>query len=139
MAQYDNLPVFKAIYDLLLEVYQRTRNVPRDLRYTLVQDLKNELLDLMVLVYQANGQREKEPLLRKSLEVFMYVRLRIRLLKDMHHLSIPQFAQLCLKTESISKQLTAWHKYSQKVQTKRAKTLKRRCEQRGRRMNYEYR
>lgn len=36
MAQYDNLPVFKAIYDLLLEVYQRTRNVPRDLRYTLV-------------------------------------------------------------------------------------------------------
>ena len=94
MAQYDNLPVFKAIYDLLLEVYQRTRNVPRDLRYTLVQDLKNELLDLMVLVYQANGQREKEPLLRKSLEVFMYVRLRIRLLKDMHHLSIAQCTTL---------------------------------------------
>ena len=121
MAQYDNLPVFKAIYDLLLEVYQRTRNVPRDLRYTLVQDLKNELLDLMVLVYQANGQREKEPLLRKSLEVFMYVRLRIRLLKDMHLLSIPQFAQLCLKTESISKQLTAWHKYSQKVANEEGK------------------
>lgn len=121
MAQYDNLPVFKAIYDLLLEVYQRTRNVPRDLRYTLVQDLKNELLDLMVLVYQANGQREKEPLLRKSLEVFMYVRLRIRLLKDMHHLSIAQFAQFCLKTESISKQLTAWHKYSQKVANEEGK------------------
>ena len=121
MAQYDNLPVFKAIYDLLLEVYQRTRNVPRDLRYTLVQDLKNELLDLMVLIYQANSQREKEPLLRKSLEVFVHARLRIRLLKDMHHLSIAQFAQLCLKTESISKQLTAWHKYSQKVANEEGK------------------
>ncbi|QUB79017.1 four helix bundle protein [Prevotella jejuni] len=114
MAQYDNLPVFKAIYDLLLDVNQRTRNVPRDLKYTLVQDLKNELVELMVLVYQVNSQREKEQILRRCLEVFVHIRLRIRLLKDMHHLSVPQFAQLCLQTESISKQLTAWHKYSQK-------------------------
>lgn len=76
MAQYDNLPVFKAIYDLLLDVYQRTRNVPRDLRYTLVQDLKNELVELMVMVYQVNSQREKEQILRRCLEVFVHIRLR---------------------------------------------------------------
>ena len=112
MAQYENLPVFKATYDLLLDVYARTKNVPRDLRYTLVQDLKNGLTDLLVLIYKANSCHDKEPILRECLDRFLAVRLRIRLLKDMHHISVSQFAQLALKTETISKQLTAWHKYA---------------------------
>lgn len=97
MAQYENLPVFKATYDLLLDVYARTKNVPRD---------------LLVLIYKANSCRDKEPILRECLDRFLAVRLRIRLLKDMCHISISQFAQLALKTETISKQLTAWHKYA---------------------------
>ena len=112
MASYENLPVFKSTYDLLLDVYVRTKNVPRDLRYTLVQDLKNELTQLMVLIYKANCLRAKEETLRECLDLFLSARLRIRVLKDMHYISIKHFAQLSLKTESISKQLTAWHKYS---------------------------
>lgn len=115
MAQYENLPVFKATYDLLLDLYKTLNNVPRDLRYTLVQDLKNELTQLMVLIYKANSQREKTATLRKCLDLFLSVRLRIRLLKDMHFLSVARFAELSLKTEIISKQLTGWHNHSHSV------------------------
>lgn len=118
MAQYENLPVFKATYDLLLDLYKTLNNVPRDLRYTLVQDLKNELTQLMVLIYKANSQREKTTTLRKCLDLFLSVRLRIRLLKDMHFLSVARFAELSLKTEIISKQLTGWHNHSVKLATK---------------------
>lgn len=118
MAQYENLPVFKATYDLLLDLYKTLNNVPRDLRYTLVQDLKNELTQLMVLIYKVNSQREKTATLRKCLDLFLSVRLRIRLLKDMHFLSVARFAELSLKTEIISKQLTGWHNHSVKLATK---------------------
>ena len=118
MAQYENLPVFKATYDLLLDLYKTLNNVPRDLRYTLVQDLKNELTQLMVLIYKANSQREKTATFRKCLDLFLSVRLRIRLLKDMHFLSVARFAELSLKTEIISKQLTGWHNHSVKLATK---------------------
>lgn len=118
MAQYENLPVFKATYDLLLDLYKTLNYVPRDLRYTLVQDLKNELTQLMVLIYKANSQREKTATLRKCLDLFLSVRLRIRLLKDMHFLSVARFAELSLKTEIISKQLTGWHNHSVKLATK---------------------
>lgn len=118
MAQYENLPVFKATYDLLLDLYKILNNVPRDIRYTLVQDLKNELTQLMVLIYKANSQREKTATLRKCLDLFLSVRLRIRLLKDMHFLSVARFAELSLKTEIISKQLTGWHNHSAKLATK---------------------
>ena len=42
VANYDNLPVYKAAYDLLQSVYEKTGNVPRDVRYTLVETLKKE-------------------------------------------------------------------------------------------------
>ena len=110
--------MFKATYDLLLDLYKTLNNVPRDLRYTLVQDLKNELTQLMALIYKANSQREKTATLRKCLDLFLSVRLRIRLLKDMHFLSVARFAELSLKTEIISKQLTGWHNHSVKLATK---------------------
>ena len=72
----------------------------------------------MVLIYKANSQREKTATLRKCLDLFLSVRLRIRLLKDMHFLSVARFAELSLKTEIISKQLTGWHNHSVKLATK---------------------
>ena len=40
MAVYDNLPVYKAAYDLLRSVYEKTGKIPRDVKYTLVEVLK---------------------------------------------------------------------------------------------------
>ena len=45
-AEYDHLPVYKAAYDLLQHVYRDKciASVPRDVKYTLVERLKQDIL-----------------------------------------------------------------------------------------------
>ena len=43
MAKYDELPVFKATYDLLLRIYMVSQHWSRDIRYTLGEELKKEV------------------------------------------------------------------------------------------------
>lgn len=66
MAVYENLPVFKASYDLLLASFKLCSNLPRDYRYTLGERLKTELTDLMICIYRANGSEEKRPYLTEA-------------------------------------------------------------------------
>lgn len=69
MANYDNLPVYKAAYDLLQSVYEKTGNVPRDVRFTLVETLKNELTEIIVLIYKANATPDKLPHIERAYAV----------------------------------------------------------------------
>jgi len=52
MSQYDELPVYRASYDLLLAVFQFTKNLAKVCKYTVGEKLKNEMIDLVVLVYR---------------------------------------------------------------------------------------
>lgn len=45
MAKYDELPVFKASYDLLVEIFRFTRNFTKEYKYTVGEKLINETLD----------------------------------------------------------------------------------------------
>lgn len=117
MAIYINLPVFKECYDLLLEVYRFCENLKRDYRYTLGENLKKEMMEMMVSIYKANdnnsnNNERKAFLLNQAREQLVVVKLQLRLLHDLKQLSVKQFAMLALHTESISKQLAAWHKNS---------------------------
>jgi len=110
MAIYDNLPVFKASYDLLLEVFGISQHFQRDYRYTLGEKLKNELMDLMICIYRANQSSDKVSLLNKAREDIVVIKLSLRLLHDLKQMSTKQFALLAEKEEDISKQLTLWQK-----------------------------
>ncbi len=112
MAQYDNLPVYKAAYDLLQSVYKSLGNVPRDVKFTLVETLKNELTDILVLIYKANSTTAKFPLITEAREKLVSVKIRLRLLHDLHYIGVKQYAHLAMQVELVSKQLTAWHKYA---------------------------
>jgi hypothetical protein len=118
MAIYDNLPVFKASYDLLLEIYRLSENLKRDYRYTLGENLKQETMAMMVNIYKANSVEDKTALLGETREKLVAVKLYIRLLHDLKQLSVKQFALLSVQTESISKQLAAWHKSGIKIETR---------------------
>jgi hypothetical protein len=54
MATCDNLPVYKASYDLLLLLFRYSKNRDRDYRHTLGETIKQELVALMTNVYRAN-------------------------------------------------------------------------------------
>ena len=42
MATYDNLPVYKASYDLLLLLFRCSKNMDRDYRHTLGETIKQD-------------------------------------------------------------------------------------------------
>lgn len=111
MAIYDNLPVFKDTYDLLLLFINQSKNIQRDLKYTIAQELKKELMDLSVRIYQANAAVEKDDFISEARKKIVVIKLNFRLLHDTHQLSTKQFAMFADKTESISKQLAAWVNY----------------------------
>lgn len=49
MARYDELPVYKASYDLLVEIFQFTKNFKREFKYTVGESLKKETLELITI------------------------------------------------------------------------------------------
>ncbi|MCM1150794.1 MAG: four helix bundle protein [Alistipes sp.] len=118
MAIYDNLPVFKATYDLLLQVVKLSVNIRRDARYTLGESLKKEILGLCICIYRANLTAEKGPLIEQAREALVPIKLLIRLLHDTQQLSTKQYAMLCEHLDVISHQLSAWQKYLLKEKTK---------------------
>ena len=46
MAFYTELPVYKDSYQLVLKVFEETRNFPREYKHTLGQDMKRDALHL---------------------------------------------------------------------------------------------
>lgn len=112
MAIYDNLPVYKTSYDLLVAIFGLARNFQRDYRYTLGEKLKEEMVALITNIYRANSRRDKGPLIEKARENIEVTRLYLRLLKDLKQVSLPKFVELNRKVEDVSKQLAGWGKYS---------------------------
>lgn len=121
MAIYDNLPVFKATYDLLLQVVKLSVHIRRDARYTMGESLKKEIIGLCVCIYRANLTAEKGPLIEEACEKLVPIKLLIRLLHDTQQLSTKQYAMLCEHLDTITKQLSAWQKYTQKDKKKSSK------------------
>lgn len=117
MAIYENLPVFKEVYDLLLQFIRLSGNLKRDFRYTIGEQLKKEILELCVFIYQANASHEKTGFISKAREKMVVIKLNLRVLNDTHQISIKQYSMLVDKVVSINKQLSSWDKYFKKIST----------------------
>lgn len=114
MAAYDNLPAYKAAYDLLLEVHKMSINLTREYRHSLGEKLKHEITELMVYIYKANVHNEQEKItnLRCARERVVVIKIYMRMLHDLNQISLKRFVGLSEKVELLSRQVTAWHKSS---------------------------
>jgi hypothetical protein len=110
MATYDNLPVYKQTYDLLLQLFRVCQNMERDYKFTLGENIKKEVIALIINVYRANCRESREKFLmiqggRENVEV---IRLLLRLLQDLKQIGLKEFISANEKLESVSKQMAAW-------------------------------
>ena len=110
MARYDELPVYKGTYDLMLGVFQFVKNFTKEYKYSVGDTLKRETMELMTLIYRANARRDKAEVLQEARERIEVVRLYIRLMKDLQQVSVKQFVRVNEQVEAVSRQLTGWHK-----------------------------
>lgn len=114
MANYDNLPVYKASYDLLVDIFQFTKSFTKEYKYTIGEKLKNETLEMIMNIYRANSRQNKFDILQTARENVEVIRLLFRLVKDLKQININKFVAINEKIENVSKQLTGWQKSAAK-------------------------
>ncbi|WP_133130261.1 four helix bundle protein [Legionella yabuuchiae] len=59
MALYTELPVYKDAYQLVLKVFEVSRDFPREHKYSLGQDMKRDALHLLRCIYRANKHQNR--------------------------------------------------------------------------------
>ena len=101
MATYDNLPVYKASYDFLVEIFQFSKNFSKEYKYTVGEKLKNETLEMIMNIYRANSREQKKELLHAARENIEVIRLLLRLVKDLRQISLNKFVVINEKIENL--------------------------------------
>jgi hypothetical protein len=94
MALYYDLPVFKEVYQLILKIFEYTKDFPKEYKHTLGQDMKRDGIQLVRSIYRANKSKDKREYLEQFLDDFEVLKLEIRLCVDMKIISIKKQAEL---------------------------------------------
>lgn len=114
MAIYNHLPVYKASYDIVLEIFGAVKEFDREYKYTLGENIKKEAIEMITNIYRANVSFDKAQHIQKAREGVEIIRMFFRLAKDLKQVSLKKFVDTNEKVENVSKQLTAWGKYQNK-------------------------
>ena len=112
MALHTSLPIYKVAYDLLSVATDVVRNMPRDYKASIGTRIREECVDLVVLIFRANCARDKVPHLDLLLERLQVAELLFRLSRDKRFISTKQYAQAVELTSQVGKQATGWRKHS---------------------------
>jgi len=108
MALYYDLKVFQDVYQLILKVFEFTKDFPREYKFTLGQDMKRDAIVLVRSIYRANKAKNKTEYLEQFLDDFEILKLELRLCVDLKIMSFKKQSEIALLMESIGKQITGW-------------------------------
>jgi len=75
MALAEELPIYKATYDLVLVIFNLVKNFKKEYKYTRGESLKKEAIKTVTNIYRANINKEKKEYLTKARE---NIELRLR-------------------------------------------------------------
>ena len=99
---------------MLIQIHKTTKIFAREHKYTLGEKLKEASLQVLIQVYKANKSKKENrmaflDIAREQLEI---IRLLCRVTKDLQIIGGKTYININLKIEELSKQLTAWQKYT---------------------------
>lgn len=112
MALHHELPIYKTAFDLLGVAVDLTRNLPRDLKRHLGDEVLGGCTQMVVQVFRANTARDKVPHIDELLERVEVVNLLLRVLVEKKFISRDGYARAIQLTSSIGKQAGGWRKSS---------------------------
>jgi hypothetical protein len=112
VARYQDLPVFRDVYELTTVLFEVTQHFPREYKFTLGQDMKRDCLVLLRSIYRINRAHDKVTHLESFLDDFELLRLEIRLATDLKLMSVRKQAQLAVVMDSIGRQVIGWRNAS---------------------------
>jgi len=112
MTLYTKLPLYRDTYQLILRIFEITKEFSKEYKYTLGQDMKRDALQLIRSIYRANKHQNRMEHLEVFLDELELLKLEIRLCVDMKLLPIKKQAVLSELLERIGKQVTGWRNSS---------------------------
>ena len=74
MALYVDLPVYRDTYQLILKIFEVTKDFPREYKFSLGQDMKRDAMQLVRSIYRANKARDKTDALENFLDEFELIK-----------------------------------------------------------------
>ncbi len=112
MSRYQHLPLYDALYRYTKELYVLKSRLTKNLKNDLGQALCESALRSLKLVVFANGSLKKESSLRDLALEIETQWIFLRLVHDQKGMSLGQFKVLAERLTEISKQVSAWRKWS---------------------------
>jgi hypothetical protein len=110
MGIHTNLPIYKVAYDLLDVVTDLAKNMPRDFKQSIGGKLRDEAVEISVLIFRANVAQDKAHHLTELVERQQVAELLLRLSRDKRLISTCQYAKAIELTNSIGKQANGWRR-----------------------------
>jgi hypothetical protein len=117
MSKSTDLPLYLAVYKLLLYLYTLVKNFPKSYKYSLGRDILDLAWETLDLIVRANNLPNKEkpgPILQASV-AFDKLKIRIRLAWELTLINHQKLAFLIEENEEIGKMLAGWLKWSEKT------------------------
>ena len=110
MALHTDLEIHKVAEELLGLSLDLVRNIPRDLKQVVGAKIRDECLQVLVLIGLANMTRDKLPHINLLLESIWMLNYLLRALTNRGLISKGQHAKAMMMTASIGRQANAWKK-----------------------------
>ena len=110
MALHTDLEIHKVAEELLGLSLDLVRNIPRDLKQVVGAKIRDECLQVLVLIGRANMTREKLPHINLLLESIWMLNYLLRALTNQGLISKGQHAKAMKMTASVGRQANAWKK-----------------------------
>lgn len=67
-------------------------------------------MHIILLIYRANRTRRKAPLITAMRDTLLEVQVYMRLMCDLHYISVGKYTALAEHTADMSRQMSAWEK-----------------------------
>ncbi|MBQ4386606.1 MAG: four helix bundle protein [Prevotella sp.] len=113
MALSEELPIYKASYDLLEQLVDLAKDLPKFFRYSIGTRMVDLCLDMLALIYQANMDiSQRQSALTALLISQRQLLLLLRVCYHQKALSTGRYAELMKLLDSIGRQATAWRQRS---------------------------
>ena len=106
----DNHPlhIYKLGNDCMVEIYKMTENMKRGYKYTVGEELRKDAFQLGLITFRMAKYKAKSanrPTIEDALLQIDVVRLRLRLLQELHQLSMNAFTRINTQIEYLVTQL----------------------------------
>jgi len=111
MQEFD-IPIFKKTYDFYKNFHLLRAKISKQDRYTVFQRCENVILDLLERILEASqlSKAQKLPVLEKASLKLNFLRVFLRLMKDIKSIDLKIYAGLEQNVDEIGRMLGGWIK-----------------------------